>query len=153
MMNRIAGRQNDRAARSERETDQSLSGNFQVRSAIGCDFHNSTRAGERSSHIEIPIRVECQSLRSPQSFVKRGDGTARIDLEYAIVWTCHEQVPVRTECQVISRDAHLQGGEHEHLLISGNFENRPVAVADVETLLAVKGNTGSDAQPLGEGSL
>ena len=79
MMDGIAGGENDRAAGSERQSHQTLSGDFQARFGIGRDFHDTARSGQRSCDVDVAVGVEGQSLRPPQSFIERADVSARID--------------------------------------------------------------------------
>src|SRR5690348_2721020 len=60
---------------------------------------------------------------------------------------------MRPESQVVRRNTHLQGGEDEHLLIGGDFEDGAVAVAHIETSFTVKSDAGGDSEALREGAL
>src|SRR3954464_11454818 len=57
----------------------------------------------------------------------------------------HVETLIRTEGQMIRRDAGLQGREHEGLPITADLENCAAAITYVEVLLAIKGDAGRDA--------
>ena len=58
------------------------------------------------------------------------------------------QMIVRTECQMISRDRRLDRGEDVDLALLADLEDRPAAIADVQVVLAIECQAGTDAHAL-----
>src|SRR5436309_5475809 len=148
MMDGTAGGENYGAPGSERQTHKALTGDLQARSRIRRDLHNTSRSGQRSCNVHVPVGVEGQPLWPPQSFIERAHVAARVNFIDPIVGTSDEQVSMRPESQVVRRDTHLQGGEDEHLLIGGDLEDRAVAVAHVKTSFAIKSDSSCDPEAL-----
>ena len=152
MMDGAGGGENYGASRSEGQADQALAGDFEIGLAVGCDLHDAARAGERSGDVEIAIDVEGQSLRASQAFVERAHRAVGIDfVDASRCGSGDEQIALRAEGQVIGGDAELERGKDEDLLVAGDLEDGAVAVADVETLLAIEGDAGGDAHAFGVG--
>ena len=63
----------------------------------------------------------------------------------------HKQIALRTECEVVRRDTRLQSGEHEHLLVGANLEDRAAAVAHIKILIPIKRDSRCDSHALGVG--
>src|SRR5438874_3124965 len=55
------------------------------------------------------------------------------------------QYPIGAEGEMIGRDARLQSSKDKNLPIAPDLADSPAAVADIEILLAVKGDAGGDA--------
>lgn len=49
-------------ARSEREPNHTVSGNFQIRFALGRDLNNPTLTRKRSGYVQVSILVEGHAL-------------------------------------------------------------------------------------------
>ncbi len=77
----------------------------------------------------------------------------RIDFVDRVVaggaWSGDEEIALRAEGEVIGGDAGLEGGEDEDLAVAGDLEDGAAAVADVEVLLAIEGDSGGDAHAFG----
>ncbi len=63
----------------------------------------------------------------------------------------HEQVAVRTEGQVIGRDAGLDRGEDKNLTVFADLENRAAAIAYIKILGGIEGDPRRNSHALGVG--
>src|SRR5579864_9451045 len=145
MMHAVGGGEDYRASGGEGQAHQALAGDFEIGQAVGADLYDAPRAGERGRDVEIAVRVEGQTLRPAQTFIKSAHRSVGIDLVDAVGGAGDEQVALRIERQVVGRNADLQRGKDEDLLITRDLEDGAVAVADVETLFAVKGDARGDS--------
>src|SRR5450631_4702288 len=145
MLHCAGGGEDYGASWGESKTHQTLAGDLEIGEAVGCDLHDAARAGEGGCDVEIAVHVEGQSLRPSQPLIESGHGSVGIDLVNAIGGTGDEQVAVRTEGKVIGGDAGFERGENEDLLVGRDLEDGAVAIADVETLRAVKRDPCGDA--------
>src|ERR1700733_13799005 len=109
--------ENNGASGSERQADQALSGHFKTRFSVGSDLHDAALSGHRRGYIQVAVDIEGDALRAAEPFVESGDGSVRIDLVHAVeTGRCgagHEQIAIRTECEVIGGDAGFERGEDE----------------------------------------
>src|SRR5580692_1561971 len=153
MVHGVRGCQNHAASRRKSQSNESMSGYFQAGATVGCDLHNAALAGERRRYIQVAGRVKSQPLRASQAAVKRVHSPLRIDSMYTVKTRCgrpgHKQVALRTESQVVCRDARLQSGKHEDLLVASNLKDGTAAVAYIEILVAIKSNSRGDSHPFG----
>src|SRR5579864_8793633 len=145
MMHAVGGGEDYGASGGEGQADQALTGDFEIGQAVGADLHDAPGAGERGRDVQIAARVEGQTLRPAQTFIKSAHRSVGIDLVHAVGGAGDEQVPLRTERQVIRRNADFKGRKDEDLLIASNLKDGAVAVADVEALLAIERNPGGHA--------
>src|SRR5271165_1144780 len=125
---------------------------FEGSLAVRRNLHNSTPAGKRSRHVQVARRVKSQALRASQTAEKSVNRALRIDSMHAVKTRCrrpcHKQVALRPESKVVRRDARLQSGEDEYLLVAANLENGAAAVAHVEILTLIKSNPRGDPHAL-----
>src|SRR3984885_8558247 len=119
MAHGVRGCQNHAESRRKSQAPQAMARNFQAGATVWRDLHNAALARERRRHIEVAGRVKSQPLRASQAAVKRVHSPLRIDSMYTVKTRCgrpgHKQVALRTESQVVCRDARLQSGKHEDL--------------------------------------
>src|ERR1019366_10484060 len=113
------GRQDGRLARSERQSDQALAGDFEAGLALRSDLHNAAFSGERGGDIDIALDIKSQALRTSQTTVEHGHGAVRIDFVDAVETGSagggDKHVAVKTEGDVIGGNARLQRREHKNL--------------------------------------
>ena len=88
-------------------------------------------------------------MRASEPFVERTHSSTGINFEDAVVGACNEEISLRTERQMIRRDAHFERGKNEDLLIARDLEDGAVAVTDVQTLFAVEGDASGDSHAFG----
>ena len=109
-------------------------------------------SSQRSSNVQISFNIEGHALRTSQPAIKDADGSMLINaidrVEAGSGGPGNVQDSVRTEGQVIGGDAGLESGEDKNLAVAADFEDGSAAVPDVEILLAVKSDAGSDAHAL-----
>src|SRR5258708_21189802 len=121
--------------------------------ALWGNFHSATLAREGSRHIHVAHSVEGQTLRASQAAEECVYRPLRIDPVNGVKArgsrSRYKKVSLRTEGEVICRDARLQSGEHEDLLVAANLKNGAAAVANVEILIAIKGDAPGDSHALG----
>src|SRR5579864_840381 len=151
MMHAVGGGEDYGASGGESQANQALTGDFEIGQAVGADLHDAACPGERGRDVEITARVEGQTLRPAQTLIESADRSVGIDFVHAVGGAGDEQVALRTERQVIRRNADFQRGKDEDLLIASNLEDGAVAVADVEALLTVKRDPGGHAHAFGVG--
>src|SRR5258708_30687284 len=92
-------------------------------------------------------------MGTSQAAVESRDSAVGVDLVHAVEtgsgWSGDKEMALRTEGQMVCRDTGFEGGEDEDLLIAADFKDGAAAVADVETLLAVKCDSGGDTHAFG----
>src|SRR5207249_7315548 len=95
------------------------------------------RAREGIDDVEMPQRVERESLRPPKAAATRRHVSVQADPIDDVVGTQRRggdvQVRVGTECQVECGDARRQRGEQPRIApVSPNTEDRSRSIADEE---------------------
>src|SRR5271167_2862351 len=152
MMHRIRGSQNHASSRRKGQPNQSVACDFQAGFAFWCDLYNATPTRKRCGYIQVACRVKSEALRPSQAAVKRMHRPLRINSVHAVKArrgrSGHKQVSMRTEGEVVCRNARLESSEHEHLLVAANLEDRAAAVPDVEILIPIESDARSDSHPL-----
>src|SRR5258708_14572174 len=130
-----------------------MAGDFQNGIALWRNFHNATLAREGGRHVHVAYSVKSQTLRASQAAEECVYRPLRIDPVNGVKArgsrSRYKKVALRSEGEVIRRDARFQSGEHEHLLVAANLKDGPAAVADIEILIAIKGDPRGDSHALG----
>src|ERR1700719_765061 len=144
MMHAVGGGENCGASRRKRQAHQALAGDFEIGETVGRNLHDAAGAGERGRDVQVAIHVESESLRPPQTLIKSAHRSVGIDFINAVGGAGDVQVSTRTECQVIGGDADFERGKDKDLLVASDLEDGSIAVADVETLIAIEGDPRGD---------
>jgi hypothetical protein len=140
------------------------------------DADDAAMAVEGGGDVEIAVDVEGHPLGTAEAAVEDGGVAVRVDSVDGLVGAGggggdHEDT-VGAEAEVVEGDGGLEGGEDEDLVAAGGGEGRNIAggnagqvggfagadfedgagaVADEEVALAIEGDAGGDAHPLGVG--
>src|SRR5260370_34325275 len=117
-----------------------MAGDFQNGIALRRNFHNATLAGEGGRHVHVAYSVKSQTLRASQAAEECVYRPLRIDPVNGVKArgsrSRYKKVSLRTEGEVICRDARSRSGEHEHLLVGSNLICGPPTAPDIETPVA-----------------
>src|SRR5277367_3100536 len=124
MMNGAVRCQNDRAARTEREADQTRSRDRQRRLARRSDLDNAAFTREGSSDVKIAVHIEGDALRSSQTAKESRHVALRGDFVNAIKTRSggpgHEHISMGAESQVVGRNARFESRKYEDLTVRPN---------------------------------
>src|ERR1700728_3503485 len=108
---------------------------LQLGLALRRNLHNAAFARKRRGNVQISHHVKGKSVRPSQPAEKSVHRSLRIHSVHAVKARCggsgNKQIPLRPKSEVVSRNARLQSGEDEYLLVAANLENRSAAVAHV----------------------
>ena len=133
----------------EGEPDDSVARNRQLRLRLGIQANHSTPPRQGSGHVNVPARVERQSLRAAEAAIKRSHFPGGRDSVEVVVTgggrPGDKKLARSAEGQVIRRHTRFHGREYKNLFVAINFENRPAAVADVKVFIRVERNARGDA--------
>ncbi len=120
----------------------------------GVDAHHAFAPGDGGGHVEAALFIERHALRPAQTAVEGLDfafvGDAVHGVEARGGGSGDVEVAVRSEGQVVGGDGRFQRGEDEDLAAGTDLENGAAAIAHVEILLAIEGDSGGHAHAFHE---
>src|ERR1035437_6882178 len=148
-MDGVGGGHHHGARRREGEADDAGAGEKQVGAPGGVDAHHTLAAGNGRGHVKPALLIEGHALRAPEAAVEGLHLALVRDAEYRVEagggGPGDVEIAVGTEGQVVGRDGIFLGGEDEDLAAGTDLEDGTAAVADIEIVFAIEGNSGSHA--------
>src|ERR1019366_3021312 len=106
-------------------------------------------AGEGGGDVEPALLVEGHALWAAEAAVEGLHLAGVRDAEHRVEAGCSGPgdgvIIVWTEGEVVGRDGWVQGGEDEDLTVGADLENSAGAIAHIEIVFGIEGNSGSHA--------
>src|SRR5262249_16819187 len=156
MEDRVVGGQHRTARASEGKTNEIVSGNNQGGFFVRSDFDDAALAAHRGSDVKVSSSIESQSLRAAKAAIEGCNRAVGINGVDGVVtggcWSGYIKRAGGGKGHMVSGHAGFQSGKDKKLLVAGNAPDGAGAVADIEVLFMIEGDSGGDAHAFSIGA-